>query len=177
MRRITILLTLLGLSLLALWWKPELQAVAWGLSDNPLVGHAAPEFTAASLDGGRVRSAEWRGRPALLHFWTFGCGNCKRMIPRYGEWHSRYEKSGLVVAGIHTPELDWERDTERLRAFVRDRHIRWPVLLDPDYAVWERYRVAAWPTIVLVDKSGVVRNVFVGDNQSDAIERALQKLL
>jgi thiol-disulfide isomerase/thioredoxin len=159
--RLTILLSMLSLSV--------------GLADNSLMGHAAPELTAPSLDGTRVRFADWRGRPVLLHFWTFGCINCKRMIPRYGEWQTRFEK--LVVAGVHTPELDWERDTERLRAFVRDKKITWPVLLDPDYSVWERYRVTAWPTIVLIDKSGIVRGVFVGDNQSDAIQRALERLL
>src|SRR4051812_22897875 len=99
------------------------------------------------------------------------------MIPRYGEWKSAYEKRGLTVVGSHTPELDFERDVAKLRDFVHKNGITWPVLIDPDYSLWGRYQVEAWPTIVLIDRAGVVRASFVGDNQSAEIEEALRKLL
>ena len=42
---------------------------------------------------------------------------------------------------------------------------------------WSRYRVAAWPTIVLIDRRGRVRNSFVGDDTAPAIDRVLKTLL
>src|SRR5688572_24040571 len=97
------------------------------------------------------------------------------MIPRYGEWHEKLK--GLTVVGVHTPELEHERDPNRLREYVRKNRIAWPVLVDPEYAVWNRYGVEAWPTIVLIDRKGLIRSVFVGDDQSRNIEAALAGLL
>jgi peroxiredoxin len=99
------------------------------------------------------------------------------MLPRYGEWHERLTTRGLAVVGVHTPELEHERDPNRLREFVRKNRIDWAVLIDPEYAVWNRYGIEAWPTIVLIDRKGVIRSVFVGDSQSRAIEAALAELL
>ncbi len=99
------------------------------------------------------------------------------MIPRYGEWEQRFGPPGLSVVGVHTPETESEHDLRRLEQFVKDNKIRWRVVLDPDYAVWNRYQVEAWPTIVLIDRHGVIRATFVGDDRSAAIELALGELL
>jgi hypothetical protein len=83
----------------------------------------------------------------------------------------------LSVIGVHTPETDGERDRDRLARFVRERGIEWPVVVDADSAAWDRFGVDAWPTILLIDRGGVIRASFVGDDQSAAIETALARLL
>jgi hypothetical protein len=99
------------------------------------------------------------------------------MIPRYGEWDRRWRGQGLQVIGVHTPETDRERDPRRVAEFVKQNGIAWPVVLDPDYAVWRRFEVDAWPTIVVMDREGVIRASFVGDDSGPQIEAVLQKLL
>lgn len=99
------------------------------------------------------------------------------MIPRYGEWDKRWRDQGLTVIGVHTPELDYEREEARLREFVKKNGIPWRVAIDPDYAAWRRFDVEAWPTIVLIDRAGVIRASFVGDDKADDIDAALRKLL
>ena len=99
------------------------------------------------------------------------------MIPRYGEWDQKWRDKGLTVIGVHTPEMDYERDEARLRECVKKNGIAWRVAIDPDYAAWRRLGVEAWPTIVLIDRQGVVRASFVGDDKSDEIDAALRKLL
>jgi hypothetical protein len=98
------------------------------------------------------------------------------MIPRYGEWQRRWP-SGLEVIGVHTPEMESERDVPALRRFVAEQKITWRVPLDPDMAAWSRFSVQAWPTIVLIDRDGVVRAVHVGDDQAPQIESELANLL
>lgn len=99
------------------------------------------------------------------------------MIPRYGEWNQRLGPRGLTVLGVHAPETSFERDRGHLAAYVAEHHISWPVLVDGDFALWSRYRVQAWPTIVLIDKKGLVRAVHVGDDSGPAIEADLKRLL
>jgi hypothetical protein len=99
------------------------------------------------------------------------------MLPRYGEWERRYRDRGLIVIGVHTPETDAEDDPSSLAAFVAARKIRWTVVPDRYYDAWRRYAVAAWPTVFLIGRSGLVRAAFVGDDRAGAIEAEIERLL
>lgn len=82
-----------------------------------------------------------------------------------------------MVVGVHTPETAREADRKRLADYVAREKIRWRVAIDPDFAAWRRFEVEAWPTIVLIDRQGLVRAAHVGDDQSSAIEAELARLL
>jgi thiol-disulfide isomerase/thioredoxin len=179
--RLLLLVSILVVSAVLLAHRSRVQAWAYGSHDGvrSLESAPAPELPTETraLDGTPLTLRALRGHVVLVHFWTFGCSNCRHMLPRYGDWLDRFGPRGLRVVGVHTPELDYERDPAALARFVRDEKIRWPVVVDPDEAIWHRFHVAAWPTIVLVDDKGVVRATFVGDDEAPAIEAALGKLL
>ena len=118
-----------------------------------------------------------RGRVVLVDFWTFGCYNCRNTLPSVKSWDERYREKGLTIIGVHTPELDSERKIENVRREVLDLGIRYPVLTDNDYATWSAYKVEAWPTMFLVDKSGRVRWMHLGEGAYDEAEQTIQKLL
>jgi len=177
-RRLAVLLVLLVLSLVALSHRSRIQA--WASRSDPRVrAGLAPELPAGTrtLDGKPITLAELRGHVVLLHFWTFACGNCEHMLPSYSAWDARLRARGLRVVGVHTPELAHERDLDRLRAFVADKHLAWTVVPDGGYLVWDAYGVKAWPTIFLIDKAGAVVATFVGDDHAREIEAAIDKLL
>jgi hypothetical protein len=99
------------------------------------------------------------------------------MLPRYGEWDAKWRDAGLRVVGVHTGEFPSEREARNVAAFVKRSGIRWPVVLDPDERAWDRFGVSAWPTLFVVDGTGVIRAVYVGDDHAAEIERELVKLL
>jgi hypothetical protein len=55
--------------------------------------------------------------------------------------------------------------------------VRYPVVQDNDFAIWRRYSVRAWPTLVLVDKRGVVRYRHIGEGDYEDTEAVIQRLL
>lgn len=55
--------------------------------------------------------------------------------------------------------------------------IRFPVVQDNDFTIWKSYRVWAWPTIVLIDKKGVIRYHHVGEGAYDKTESTIKQLL
>src|SRR5882724_9285390 len=118
-----------------------------------------------------------RGRVVLIEFWTFGCYNCRNTLPSVKSWDARYHDKGLTVVGVHSPELDNEKQVENVRREVASLGIRYPVVTDNDYATWKAYDVEAWPTIFLLDKDGRVRWSHVGEGAYDETERLIQKLL
>jgi hypothetical protein len=99
------------------------------------------------------------------------------VIPQLRGWSERYGGAGLVVVGVHAPEFPWERSRERVAAAVRSLEIRYPVVQDNDFAIWRRYGVRAWPTLVLVDRRGAVRFRHIGEGAYAEIEAMIRRLL
>jgi alkyl hydroperoxide reductase subunit AhpC len=99
------------------------------------------------------------------------------VIPQLRDWHERYDKHGLTVVGVHCPEFRWEQSFDNVVTAVRNLGIKYAVVQDNEFAVWNRYGVRAWPTLVLVDKRGIVRYRHIGEGQYDATEAAIRRLL
>jgi alkyl hydroperoxide reductase subunit AhpC len=92
-------------------------------------------------------------------------------------WNERYERTGLSIVGVHSPEFTWERPHDKVVAATQRLGVRYPVVQDNDHAIWRRYSVRAWPTLVLVDKRGVVRYRHIGEGDYEETEAVIQRLL
>ena len=99
------------------------------------------------------------------------------MIPQLRGWHERYEKTGLTIVGVHTPEFFWEKSYDRVAEATRSLGVRYPVVQDNNSAIWNRFGVRAWPTALLVDKKGVVRYRHIGEGAYDEIDAMIRRLL
>ncbi len=99
------------------------------------------------------------------------------MIPQLRGWHERYEGAGLTVIGVHSPEFFWEKSYEKVVEATKRLGVRYPVVQDNDFAIWNRFGVRAWPTLVLVDRQGVVRYRHIGEGDYQETEAMIQRLL
>ncbi|HSE21593.1 MAG TPA: peptide-methionine (R)-S-oxide reductase MsrB [Pyrinomonadaceae bacterium] len=138
----------------------------------------APEFAAGTwVNSEPLTIKGLSGRVVLVEFWTFGCYNCRNTLPYVKRWHDRYSEKGLTIVGVHSPEFEEERNADNVRKQVASLGIRFPVVTDNDYQTWRAYKVEAWPTIFLLDKTGKVRWTHVGEGAYDEAEKTIQKLL
>jgi hypothetical protein len=99
------------------------------------------------------------------------------VIPQLRDWHERYGTQGLTIVGVHCPEFGWEKPFDRVVDAVRNLGIKYAVVQDNEFAVWNRYGVHAWPTMVLIDKRGVVRYRHIGEGQYEETEATIRRLL
>jgi peptide-methionine (R)-S-oxide reductase len=118
-----------------------------------------------------------RGRVVIVDFWTFGCYNCRNTLPSVKSWDARYRDKGLTIIGVHTPELDIERNIDVVRQEIAKLDIRYPVVTDNDNTTWDAYKVQAWPTWFVIDKQGRVRWMHVGEGAYEETEQLIKKLL
>ena len=138
---------------------PELRGITAWINSPPL--------TIASL----------RGKVVLVHFWTFDCINCRGVQPYVEAWYARYASAGLVVVGVDTPELSFERDLGNVRAAVADDGVTFPVAFDPAFDTWNAYANKYWPAFCFVDRSGRIRHVHYGEGDYAGSEQVIRKLL
>jgi hypothetical protein len=99
------------------------------------------------------------------------------VIPSLREWHEKYSSEGLVVIGNHYPEFGYERDLDNLKAAIIDLDVPYAVAQDNDGATWRAYRNRYWPTLYLIDKTGHIRYVHIGEGWYEETEAAIQTLL
>jgi peptide-methionine (R)-S-oxide reductase len=139
---------------------------------------AAPEISGGTwINSDPLTLKSLRGRVVLIDFWTFGCYNCRNTLPSIKSWDARYRDKGLTIIGVHTPELQSERNIDNVRREVASLGIQYPVVTDNDNAIWNAYRVEAWPTWFIIDKQGQVRGMHVGEGAYDETEQLIKKLL
>jgi len=129
------------------------------------------------INSAKLDWSSLRGKVVVVDFWTFACYNCKNTLPYKKAWYDKYADQGLVVLGVHTPELSFEKDVANVRKAVADYGIKYPVAIDGDFGNWNRYNVWAWPTWFIVDKEGYIRYTHVGEGDYAGSEQVIQQLL
>ena len=92
-------------------------------------------------------------------------------------WHDQYQSLGLTIVGVHTPEFSWEKPLDKVRQAVTRLGIKFPVVQDNDLDNWKRYKIWAWPTIVVIDKQGIVRYRQIGEGAYRMTESVIRQLL
>jgi cytochrome c biogenesis protein CcdA/thiol-disulfide isomerase/thioredoxin len=117
------------------------------------------------------------GKVMLVNFWTFSCYNCLNALPHIKAIEATFRDRGLLVVGVHTPELAHERVEANVRRAVRDLGIVYPVVIDGSYAIWNAFGNEYWPAVYLVDAHGRVRYHHFGEGAYDDEERAVDALL
>ncbi len=145
--------------------------------------YPAPEFVGITKwlnlanDQASLSIKSLRGKVILVDVWTYTCINCIRTLPHVTSWYDKYNKDGFVVIGLHTPEFEFEKNTENVAAAIKQYNIHYPVAQDNDYATWNAFNNQYWPAEYLIDKDGNVRRTHFGEGEYDEMEDAIRTLL
>ncbi|MDQ3837567.1 MAG: thioredoxin family protein [Thermoproteota archaeon] len=139
----------------------------------------APELTKINgfINSNPVTLADLRDKVVLLDFWTYSCINCIRTIPYLNAWYEKYADDGLVIIGVHTPEFDFEKDYNNVKAAVEKFDIKYPVVQDNEKGTWNAYENRYWPRKYLIDSDGYVRYDHIGEGAYAETEKVIQSLL
>ncbi len=145
---------------------------------DSLIHIKAPSIAAANwLNSAPLNNAALAGKVFLLEFWTYGCYNCRNVEPYVKSWYQKYNQQGFEVVAVHSPEFDREADISNVSEYTKKNGIHYPVAIDNDFSIWNRYSNRYWPAMYLVDKKGVIRYYHFGEGSYAATEKMIQSLL
>jgi methionine-R-sulfoxide reductase len=154
-----------------------------------VIGLTAPKLPDAGafpgLDGatgwinttGPLTASALKGKVVLVDFWTFECSNCLNALPHVQALEAKYRDKGLVVVGVHSPELDEEKPAANVQAAVQRLGVVYPVALDADYKIWKAFHNQYWPAVYIVDANGRIRYHHDGEGDYDGQDHAVAALL
>jgi len=171
--------------LILLVWAVSAQTIssAATLSDaldafgvqQPRVQKPAPAFSLPQLGGGTHALVDERGRVVLLHFWATWCVACRHEMPQIESLWQQYRDRGLVVLGVNVDR----GSAAGVQAFVHERNLSFPSVLDSDGTVRNRYEVRGLPTTYLIGRDGRIIGRIIGERDwsGDAAKRVIQSLI
>ena len=152
-----------------------------------LEGHLAPALDLSESIGPRPPTPhELKGKVVVLFFWAHWCSDCKIEGPILEKLLAKYQSQGLaivaptqrfgyVAAGKLAPP------DEELRYIVEVRDKYYPFLatqpVPMSVANHQRYGVSSTPTVVILDREGVVRLYNPGRLTEEELEAKLRPLL
>ncbi len=159
-----------------------LSAVAFAALPGTAVGAwKAPGFVGGgpwfNTNGQALSLTALAGKVVVVEMWTGGCINCLNTLPYVKQWDAKYRDKGLVIVGVHSPEFAHERSQQYVQEKVARLGIRYPVVMDNDFRIWNAYRNTYWPTLYLIDKKGFVRYTHIGEGAYDTTELMIARLL
>ncbi len=149
-----------------------------GGGSSPLVGQPSPELAAEIVAGDglgdRVVISSLHGQVVMLDFWASWCPPCRESIPILGRVAARHASAGLVTFAVN---VESDQTRERVIAAHRALDILVPTLLDRGYAAQTAFEVQSLPTLVLIDREGIVRHVSTGVPDEAGLDGEIEDLL
>lgn len=167
-----------ALVLAALALTVAIRAGSGAPSFERLLGQPAPDFALRAEQGGHaltetVSLTALRGHPVLVLFTYTLCPHCLGETQIVQSLASAEQRRGLRVVYMDSPA----EAPDIVSAYQQRVGLDAPVLLDTGGDVAKRYGVRYYPTLVLMDARGIVRQVWTGEVSERALERALSVVM
>lgn len=152
-----------------------------------LLGQPAPEIDVADwVLGEPTALADLRGQVVLLDFWATWCRPCLDLMPHLSGLHQRYAARGLAIMAL-TRYGQAAAGAQQVEARASERELVRTVIagrglddirvgIAPDARLQRRYGAMGVPTLVLIDRSGLVRLIASGGDEA-ALESAIEVCL
>ncbi|HKJ87249.1 MAG TPA: TlpA disulfide reductase family protein [Gammaproteobacteria bacterium] len=153
-------------------------AMALPTSMTPIQGRPdAPDFQLKDLDGQSHSLADLRGKVVLVNFWASWCPPCREEMPSIQRLYKDLKGRDFQVLAVNVGE-----EESNVFSFARGQlgtKITFPLLLDPDAKVINRFPVKGLPTSFLVDRKGRLAYKAVGGRSMDkpAFKKRIVNLL
>lgn len=142
------------------------------------VGKPAPDVESYDLGGKKVKLSDYKGKVVLLDMWATWCGPCRAMIPHERELVKKFADKPFLLVSVSADDKK-----ETLEKFMEKEAMPWVHWWDEgtESPVLRKFRVKAFPTLYLIDHTGVIRKKWVGipgnDPKSTVVDEEVDKLV
>jgi peroxiredoxin len=145
-----------------------------GTMGNVKVGEMAPDFSLLDLSNRMVILSGYRGQKVLLlDFWATWCGPCRMEMVDLQTLLDKFKGKSFEILS-----LDQGEDAELVGGFISRKSYGFHVLMDSQGQASGLYGVQAIPSLVLVDKNGVIQWLSVGYGGDDKdLQQKIEALL
>lgn len=160
-------LLILLLSLVAYFRPGQTSGIVQPRLDQPL-----SNFQLADLAGNWVNLSDFAGQVVLVNTWATWCPPCRAEMPDLNTFYNQFHQDGFTVLAINAGEAP-----AIAAEFAKEYSLDFTVLVDPDYRVMDGLKINTYPTSIIIDRKGVIRDIRVGVHSPETLAAAVLPLL
>jgi thiol-disulfide isomerase/thioredoxin len=124
----------------------------------------APALAVTTLQGEKYSLDAMSGKVVVIDFWATWCPPCVESVPELKDLLKKYPREKLSLISVSADD-----DDEKWRDFISQKHMDWPHYRDADRAIEEAFGVHAFPTYLVIDGDGIIRQRIEGANQQQSV--------
>jgi thiol-disulfide isomerase/thioredoxin len=138
-----------------------------------VLGKAAANWDTTDLDGTPHRLADYAGKVVVLDFWYRGCGWCIRAMPQINQVAEDFAAEPVAILGMNT-----DSNVDDAKFVAEAMKLKYPSMRI-DRELPKEYGVSGFPTLLVIDQAGVVRDIHVGysPNLRETLTASIRELL
>ena len=136
-----------------------------------------PDNEVKDIDQNRISLTDLKGEKfTVFDFWATWCKPCVTAIPKINSIYEEFSPKGIGFIGVN---VDGPRNLSKVKPFATTVNIQYPVVLDPDQDLVNRFNVTVFPTFLVLNEKGKEVFIHEGFNVGDEklIREELQNLL
>ena len=126
---------------------------------KPKRAYPAPLFILKDLNKKEIYINDYKGKVVLLNFWATWCQPCILEMPAIEKLYSTFKDKGFVVLAVSIDRKSREKD---VRTFAKNLNLSFPILLDSDHNVLNKYFNNTLPTSYLINSKGKLKGFISG---------------
>ncbi|MBL8091380.1 MAG: peroxiredoxin family protein [Anaerolineales bacterium] len=123
------------------------------------IGSLAPNFSLLATNGQEISLTDFRGKSNVVLFFIreTSCWQCRTHVTQLGKMYNDFKEAGAEVLVILGEGI------EKAKAYADGIKLPFPILCDPDRAVYHLYELEKYFLLfqrtasLVIDKDGVVR--------------------
>jgi len=138
------------------------------------IGDPAPDFTLPNLSTDKMESLrDYLGKPVIVFFIQSACYSCLQEAKAMKALKEKFSDLEVIAIGVDL------LGKPMLVSWAAHNNLNYPVLLDPIFAVPEKYGFSYTPSSVVIDQKGKIAMIHSGFRASDMelFEKKVTELL
>jgi len=132
----------------------------------------APDFELTTQQGQMISLKQLSGRIVVMDFWATWCPPCRESVPELKDLSRKYPSEKLILISVSA-----DSDEQAWRTFIAKRNMDWAQYRDADHRVLGAFHIHAFPTYLVIDGDGIVKQRIVGLNPQETVVHRLKATL
>lgn len=134
--------------------------------------NVAPDFHLTTLQGQDISLKQLQGNIVVLDFWATWCPPCRASVSELKDLTRKYANAKVVLISVSADE-----DEKAWREFVAKKSMDWPQYRDSNHGVIGSFAVNAFPTYIVIDGDGIIKQRITGLNPQESVVHRLKATL
>ena len=118
-----------------------------------------------------------KGQVVLLYFWSSFFTECLESSHEISALVDAYRDRPFMVIGVHSSPYGELIETRSIAGCMERYGIRYPVIIDNDLIIWNKYGISQWPSYIIIDAEGMVIGAASGEDKQSALDRVISTAL